>query len=89
MDNFVFSKHANEQMQRRHLCKEVVLSVLEQPDERVGDQDDPSMIIYQSLIKEKGQVFLVRIFVNVSVMPPRVVTLYKTSKIFKYYEGKI
>jgi len=87
--DFVFSKHAHEQMLRRSINYETVLMVLSQPDQIVADNDNPALVIYQSLIKEDSQMFLLRIFVNRDKQPNMVVTLYKTSKISKYYESKV
>ncbi len=46
--------------------------------------------IYQSLFDEqKGKPFLIRVFVNIKKSPNLIITVYKTSKISKYYESKI
>jgi hypothetical protein len=87
--DFIFSKHSEEQMQRRGLNRETVIPVIMQPDEILSDDKDLTVAIYQSLIKENDQLFLLRVFVNVDKNPNEIVTLYKTSKISKYYEGKI
>ncbi|GHT21453.1 hypothetical protein FACS189464_0670 [Bacteroidia bacterium] len=83
---FVFSKHAAEQMFRRGISQEQALSVLLQPEEILTEN---GVDIFQSIIEESGQKFLLRVFVNTNQFPKVVVTLYKTTKINKYYEGKI
>ncbi|OAV69378.1 hypothetical protein Barb6_01936 [Bacteroidales bacterium Barb6] len=85
---FIFSKHAEEQMLRRGLDKDQVLTVIQNPDEIIAD-DSEEVVIFQSVIKENEQLFLLRVFINRSKQPKRIVTLYKTTKIKKYYEGKI
>jgi len=61
--------------------------ILSRPDQKL-ELDD--LIIFQSIIKDQQeQAFLFRIFVNPNKVPPLVVTVYRTSKIAKYYEGKI
>ena len=89
MMNLIFSKHAQEQMVRRGINQDVVLSVVSQPDHVIADDEDPAIVICQSLIKENGQVFLLRVFVNKSKQPNVIVTLYKTTKISKYHESKV
>jgi hypothetical protein len=44
--------------------------------------------IYQSIInfEEEGD-YLVRVFVNIEKEPFNVITVYRTSKLDKYYEG--
>jgi len=84
--SFVFSNHALEQMRRRGVKQEDVEVAMLQPDQKLIDTDNPDITIYQSLLNESGQVFLLRIFVNTAKAPKVIVTLYRTSKIQKYYQ---
>ncbi len=84
---FIFSKHALEQIGIRQISQSVVEDVLANPDQ-VLEEDGKR--IYQSVIlSEKGGNYLIRIFVNVVKQPNVIITVYKTSRINKYYEGKI
>ncbi|MBK9569619.1 MAG: DUF4258 domain-containing protein [Chitinophagaceae bacterium] len=85
MPEFSISNHANEQMKFRNVSLETVMSVLTNP-QQVLTQDGRK--IYQSIINfvEEGD-YLVRVFVNIEVEPNNVITIYRTSKIDKYYEG--
>ena len=85
--NFIFSQHALEQMKSREFSQEVVEDILNYPDEI---KQEEGLSIYQSIVPflPKGN-YLVRVFVNTTKMPNLIVTVYKTSKISKYYEGKI
>jgi len=85
----ILSKHASEQMSRRGINYESVLKVVSQPDQIIVDNEDPTTVIYQSLIEEDNRFFLLRVFINRDKQPNVIVTLYKTTKISKYYEGKI
>jgi hypothetical protein len=85
----LFSKHAKEQMMRRGIDEETVLWVLYQPDQTIVDNEKSTIVIYQSLIKEGSQLFLLRVFVDRDKQPEVIVTLYKTTKIAKYYESEI
>jgi hypothetical protein len=87
--SITFSKHALEQMTRRGINSEAVLKVVSCPDQTIYDNKEPAIVIYQSLIKEDNQLFLLRFFVNKDKQPNVIVTLYKTTKISKYYESKI
>ncbi|MDR0737770.1 MAG: DUF4258 domain-containing protein [Prevotellaceae bacterium] len=89
MDEFIFSKHAKEQMLRRGISREVAAFVMAHPEEILVDDKDVTVTIFQSLIQEGNQQFLLRIFINKGKVPHEIITLYKTSKIQKYYEGKI
>jgi len=85
--SFIFSKHAEEQLVRRSLERNVVNAVVLKPEQVVEDENDEDIAIYQSIVKEDDTLFLYRIFVNVKVQPNVIVTLYKTTKIGKYYES--
>ena len=87
--DLVFSRHASEQMFRRGINQETVMQVVSYPDQIIADIDDSTLVIYQSLINENNQIFLLRVYVNRTKHPNVIVTLYKTTKISKYYEGKI
>ena len=89
MDKIIFSKHAKEQMLRRGITREIVMLVISHPEETLADEEDVTATIYQSLIKEDNQRFLLRVFINKDKFPHEIITLYKTSKIKKYYEDKI
>ena len=82
--NFIFSNHALEQMKRREISREMVLLAINQPHQVVGDVNDMIIVIYQLLIKENGQSFLLRVFVNRDKQPNMIGTVYKTTKITKY-----
>ena len=87
--DFVFSNHAEEQLLRRGLNRDTVLQVVLFPDNIITDGDETSISVYQSIIIENEQMFLYRIFVNTIKDPLVIITLYRTTKIKKYYEGKI
>ncbi len=79
----IFSKHALEQLDLRRIPLEAVKDVLQNPQQLIKDEET----IYQSITNFEGKEYLVRVFVNTFVEPNRVITVYRTSKIQKYYEG--
>ena len=84
--SFVFSNHALEQMQRRGIKQKDVEITIQQPDQVLSDTENTDITIYQSLLNENGQMFLLRVFINKMKQPNVVVTLYRTTKIQKYYK---
>ena len=84
-----FSKHAHEQMLLRGIAYETVNDVVSFPDQTIVNEDEPTKVIYQSLIKENNTMFLLRVFVDTEKEPNVIITVYKTTKISKYYEVKI
>ena len=87
--DLIISNHAREQMFRRGINHETVLMVVSRSDQTIANSEEPAIVIYQSLINEDNQKFLLCVFVNVNKHPNVVVTLYKTTKISKYYESKV
>ncbi len=77
-----FSNHALKQMEARSIAKEIILSVIQQPDYTV--KQDQSTTIFTRLINEPEKRYLYRVFVNTVKEPPLIITAYKTSKIDKY-----
>ena len=81
--NYCLTEHAKEQMARRQISKEDVANVLAAPEQieivRQGRN------VYQSRIKagKPPQRYLLRVLIDVE--PAEVVTVYRTSKITKYW----
>lgn len=89
--HYHLSKHVVEQAELRDIPIDIITTVLNQPDQIVNDESaDEGQKVYQSIIDfgEKG-TYLVRVFVNTQRQPNVVKSVYKTSKIRKYYEDKI
>ena len=84
--NYFFSQHALEQMKARTISKETVENILTKPDQITIHED---LTVFQGLEKGDKTLFLIRVFLNMRKTPNVIVTVYRTSKISKYYEGKI
>jgi len=77
------SNHVREEMARRGIPMAVVLSVLAAPEQKVPEHND--VVCYQSQVVINRKSYLVRVMVNETLTPARVVTVYRTSKIGKYW----
>jgi len=83
---FRISQHAREEMARRDIPEDIVLRVLREPEQIVSGHEGRKA--YQSRIEfGGGKVYLVRVILIDSVEPAIVVTVYRTSKIEKYWEA--
>jgi hypothetical protein len=83
--NFRFSKHAESELVLRQIPREFVEAVLRQPQQIVPAR--PPKNAYQSQMDfGGGKVFLVRVIVDDTVEPAMVVTVYRTTKINKYWK---
>jgi hypothetical protein len=78
------SKHVQQEMERRGIPLAVVDAVLAAPGQKVPEHGD--VVCYQSKVEINHKPYLVRVMVNETVKPPKVVTVYRTSKINKYWK---
>lgn len=84
--NYIYSNHALEQMKARGISQEIVDAIIENPLQVILEDDKK---IVHGIIEEDNTKYLIRIFVNRIKQPNLIITVYRTSKIDKYYEGKI
>jgi len=84
--SYVVTPHAALEMQRRGISESVVKHVLSVPEQRESVRRGRDLL--QSRIEFAGRVYLVRIFVDVDCEPAEVVTVYRTSKIEKYWRSE-
>jgi hypothetical protein len=81
--DFTLSEHAEAEMARRQVPLTWVEATMRAPGQIVpGDQNRK---VYQSRIVADGKTYLVRLIVEDWRQPPVVVTVYRTSKIEKYW----
>ena len=84
--NFRFSRHAEEELVRRQIPRTALEAVLEHPQQRVPHRAGTEIL--QSLLESRdGRMYLLRAVVAVDKAPPVVVTVYRTSKIDKYWRA--
>jgi hypothetical protein len=78
------SRHVQQEMERRGIPLAVVESVLAAPGQKVPEHGD--VVCYQSKIEINQKPYLVRVMVIETAIPMKVVTVYRTSKIGKYWK---
>jgi hypothetical protein len=81
---FELSPHARDEIARRAIPLDLLESVLQNPQqvvsERIGRKAYQSQLHFGT-----GKIFLLRAIVDDAVDPANVVTVYRTSKIAKYW----
>ena len=85
--NYELSAHVQREMERRAIPLPVVESILAAPGQKVPEHGD--VVCYQSKVEIDRKPYLVRVMVNETATPPKVVTVYRTSKIGKYWKATI
>jgi hypothetical protein len=85
LQHYVLTEHARWEMQRRDVTETEVAMVLQTPGQR--EEVRLGRCVYQSRLRfrESSTEYLVRVFVDVDRTPAEVVTVYRTSKVAKYW----
>ncbi len=83
--NYELSKHVHEEMARRGIPLTALESVLAGPEQKSPEHGD--VVCYQSRMAINQKQYLVRVMVNERTVPAKVVTVYRTSKINKYWKA--
>ena len=84
IDSFILTEHALAEMTKRNIPLETVTEVLRGPEQIVEERWGRNC--YQSrIVFPNGGTYLVRIIVDFSDIPPTVRTVYRTSKVMKYW----
>jgi len=83
---FYITKHAQDEKERREIPEDILLNCLNHPQQVIMTRDE--RVVYQSTFQENGKDYLLRIVVDDIANPKRVITMYKTKKIEKYWENK-
>jgi len=80
---FDITKHARKEMDRRGIPDDAVEVILQKPNQIVEEYGDTKA--YQSIMDfGTGKNYFVRVIVDDSVVPGKVIMVYRTSKIDKY-----
>ena len=86
--DYVLTLPARVELLRRGLSEDTVRAILAQPEQQLEVR--PGRVVLQSRISTGAgaATLLVRVFVDVDRTPAEVVTVYRTSKVEKYWRGQ-
>jgi hypothetical protein len=81
--------HARDEMVRRQITEAEVAKVLAAPEQTETIREGRE--VYQSRLQvgEPPKTYLLRVFVDIDRLPPEVVTVYRSSKVEKYWRTKV
>ncbi|MGH7457387.1 MAG: DUF4258 domain-containing protein [bacterium] len=85
LQHYELTDHARGEMQRRAITEHEVQFVLAAPEQ--SEEVRAGRCVYQSRMASAipPKMYLIRVFVDVDRDPAEVVTVYRTSKIDKYW----
>jgi hypothetical protein len=81
--DFVLTDHAEEEARRRQIPPGWIESTMVRPEQVVPGLNGRK--VFQSRIISDGKTYLVRLVVEDWRQPPVIVTVYRTSKVEKYW----
>ncbi|MFO7885048.1 MAG: DUF4258 domain-containing protein [Desulfobacteraceae bacterium] len=81
--NIILSEHAKEQIEDRDIPVNMVWDVINNPAQKYNNDIDET--VCQSRMNFDGKIYLLRVFVNFTKKPAIVISVYRTSKINKYW----
>ncbi|MBI5323874.1 MAG: DUF4258 domain-containing protein [Ignavibacteriae bacterium] len=85
--DYTISNHTRNELINRQIPISLMEQVISNPQQKIRDEFDT--FIYQSIIKfPNGKDYLLRVVVAERV-PLHVITIYRTSKINKYWRKKL
>ena len=82
--NYRLSWHAEEQLERRQIPNEWLDMLLDGAEQRFRPSADTE-ILQSRFAADDGRMYLLRAVMAIDKEPPVVVTVYRTSKIEKYW----
>jgi len=83
--DFVFTDHALTEMARREISREDVKAVLAEPEQTEMVREGRAVYQAKRDMDEPAKIYILRVFVDIDRKPPYVVTVYRTSRIEKYW----
>ncbi|MGI8566368.1 MAG: DUF4258 domain-containing protein [Pyrinomonadaceae bacterium] len=84
--NYELSQHAQDEALRRQIPRALIDAVMQSPQQIVDAYEGKSA--YQSQLDfGAGKIYLLRLIVDDAVEPARIVTVYRTSRIAKYWRA--
>jgi hypothetical protein len=81
--DFTLTDHAKQEAQRRQIPLEWIETTLTKPEQVASGTNRRKVL--QSRVIAEGKTYLIRLIVEDWHQPPIVVTVYRTSKIEKYW----
>ena len=84
--DFLLTDRARFEMARRQVSEKEVAQVLAAPE--YTELVRAGRALYQSRAGDGDKIYLLRVFVDIDREPPKVVTVYRTSKIAKYWRSE-
>ena len=84
----MFTAHLEFEMKRRDTTAEIVEAVLKNPEQEWELRKGRRVLQSRITMDDSEKTYLIRVFVDIDREPFEVVTVYRTSKIEKYWRSE-
>lgn len=84
--DYRLTRHAALELERRRIPGELVQEVLENPEQVVKQRRSALKVLQSRCDFGEGKIYLLRVVIDDSTEPGVIVTVYRTSKIDKYWD---
>jgi len=84
---YVLTPHAIREAARRGIPLSTIADVLARPEQRQTVRSGRTVFQARRVIGQPKKMYLVRVIVDIDREPAEVVTVYRTSRIAKYWES--
>jgi hypothetical protein len=84
--DYVVTSHAAFEMNRRGIDEQTVRQVLNSPEQRLPVREGREVLQARLERDDPAKMYLIRVVVDVDRTPAEVVTVYRTSKLAKYWQ---
>jgi len=81
---FRLSDHAEKELARRQIPRDWLDSVLDHP-EQCFEESEATEVRQSRFRSPDARIYLLRVFVATDKQPPVIITVYRTSKVAKYW----
>lgn len=80
------SGHAEDELVIRGIPRDLVDRVLDSPQQII--EQPPNKRVYQSKVEIRGKLYWLRVVVACDVSPTLVITVYRTTKVERYWRAE-
>jgi len=80
--NVNYSNHAIEEMDKRDISKDIIDSIMQNPEQVI---EQGNFEIFQSKTEINNRIFVIRVITKKQENSIKIITVYKTTKIKKYW----
>ncbi|HEV8614564.1 MAG TPA: DUF4258 domain-containing protein [Methylomirabilota bacterium] len=88
IQDFVISDHARFEMERRGIADDLVQKIVASAEQRLPVHEGRVVLHSRVMMGTPPRMYLVRVVVDIDRWPAEVVTVYRTTKVDRYWRSE-